>query len=211
MPPKSRSSSSKASSAPKAPSLGFSSSKKSAAASSKAKKGAAQPAAAAPSEVGAKLRSELVGRYPRLYKEALKRMGPPIHRDGMDDIEIILRQFDASEEYGPASRIRCGPARPSTPWENGLPAQTDVASSGDCSRLERFERAEKLGLQPDPEIGEILRSESGRNRTEYALSVFNSRSPVPVLFATRLPYPGESSKPVLPSLSLSPPGHAMEL
>ncbi|GAA5966501.1 hypothetical protein JCM21900_001868 [Sporobolomyces salmonicolor] len=146
MPPKSRSSSSKAASAPKAPFLGFSSSKKSAAASSKAKKGAAQPAAAAPSDVGGKLRSELVGRYPRLYKEALKRMGPPIHRDGMDDIEIILRQFDASEEYGPASRI---------------------------SRLERFERAEKLGLQPDPEIGEILRSESGRNRTEYALSVFN--------------------------------------
>ncbi|GAA5867106.1 hypothetical protein JCM1840_001485 [Sporobolomyces johnsonii] len=146
MPPKSRSSSSKASSAPKAPSLGFSSSKKSAAAASKSKKGAAQPAAAAPSEAGAQPRSELVGLYPKLYKKALRKMGPPIHRDGMDDIEIILREFDASEEYGPSSRL---------------------------SRLERFERAEKLGLQPDPEIGEILRSQAGRNRTEYALSVFN--------------------------------------
>ncbi|GAA6058346.1 hypothetical protein JCM3770_005843, partial [Rhodotorula araucariae] len=67
------------------------------------------------------------------------------HADEMDDIEIILRVFDADEEYGPCSRI---------------------------SRLERFERAEKLGLNPDPEIGEILRSDDGKARKTYSESVF---------------------------------------
>lgn len=40
-----------------------------------------------------------------------------VHADEMDDIEIILRVFDAEEEYGPCSRIRCALAlsRPSLP------------------------------------------------------------------------------------------------
>lgn len=40
-----------------------------------------------------------------------------VHADDMDDIEIILRVFDAEEEYGPCSRIRCALlfASPCTP------------------------------------------------------------------------------------------------
>ncbi|GAA5964605.1 hypothetical protein JCM3765_007638 [Sporobolomyces pararoseus] len=90
-------------------------------------------------------KKELSGLYGRLYKDAKKKMGPPIHRDGMDDIETILLQFDHEETFGPCSRI---------------------------SRLERFERAQKLGLNPDPEIGDILRSQEGKNRKEYSESVF---------------------------------------
>ncbi|GAA5986791.1 hypothetical protein JCM5350_005240 [Sporobolomyces pararoseus] len=90
-------------------------------------------------------KKELSGLYGRLYKDAKKKMGPPIHRDGMDDIETILLQFDHEESFGPCSRI---------------------------SRLERFERAQKLGLNPDPEIGDILRSQEGKNRKEYSESVF---------------------------------------
>ncbi|BGP09789.1 hypothetical protein JCM10049v2_005663 [Rhodotorula toruloides] len=137
MPPKSRSTTSKSASSTK---LGFSSSKKGAAAS---EKGAKEPATKKVKLERKK--SGLEGLYPRLYREAVRKMGPAIHRDEMDDIEIILRVFDADEEFGPCSRI---------------------------SRLERFERAEKLGLQPDPEIGEILRSEAAKNRKEYSESVF---------------------------------------
>ncbi|GAA6015257.1 hypothetical protein JCM11491_000988 [Sporobolomyces phaffii] len=89
--------------------------------------------------------AKLSGLYNRLYKDAKKKMGPPIHKENMDDIETILLQFDHEESFGPCSRI---------------------------SRLERFERAEKLGLNPDPEIGGILRSQEGRNKKEYSESVF---------------------------------------
>ncbi|BGP01759.1 hypothetical protein NBRC10513v2_005398 [Rhodotorula toruloides] len=140
MPPKSRSSTSKSASSAK---LGFSSSKKGVAGSGKGAKGAVEPATKKVKLERKK--SGLEGLYPRLYREAVRKMGPAIHRDEMDDIEIILRVFDADEEYGPCSRI---------------------------NRLERFERAEKLGLQPDPEIGEILRSEEAKNRKEYSESVF---------------------------------------
>ncbi|GAA5876721.1 hypothetical protein JCM8547_002027 [Rhodosporidiobolus lusitaniae] len=144
MPLKSRSSTSKATTSKRA-SLGFSSSKKGTSASSSKplkKSPSESPAPVAPSKQG----PSLAGLYPRLYKEALRQMGPPVHREEMDDIEIVLRVFDAKEEYGPSSRI---------------------------SRLERFERAQKLGLNPDPEIGEILRSTEGQENPVYANSVFN--------------------------------------
>ncbi|GAA6060217.1 hypothetical protein JCM10212_002296 [Sporobolomyces blumeae] len=149
MPPKSRSSTSKATSNAKS-SLGFTSSKRSASSGPPKKKGTTTSTDKGPVKGGGKVKgerstSELSGLYQRLYKDALKRMGPPIHRDGMDDIEIILRQFDQQEEFGPCSRI---------------------------SRLERFERAQKLGLNPDPEIGDILRSPEGKARKEYSESVF---------------------------------------
>ncbi|GAA5838635.1 hypothetical protein JCM11251_003248 [Rhodosporidiobolus azoricus] len=143
---KSRSSTSKAASGPKG-SLGFSSSKKGVTNSGKggAKKGGAL-VSSAQNVTAASSKSTLAGLYPRLHKEALKKMGPPIHREEMhDDVELILRVFDACEDYGPSSRI---------------------------SRLERYERAERLGLEPDPEIGEILRSKEGRERPVYANSVF---------------------------------------
>ncbi|BGP18133.1 hypothetical protein JCM10213_007738 [Rhodosporidiobolus nylandii] len=151
MPPKSRSSTSKATSTPKSSSLGFGSSKKGvsgAAGKGKGKNRAASPET--PSQpVQVRTKSALSGLYPRLYKESLRKMGKPTHNDDpenkLDDIEVILRVFDASDEYGPCSRL---------------------------SRLERFERAEVLGLEPDPEIGEILRSEDGMSRSEYRDSVF---------------------------------------
>ncbi|GAA5860736.1 hypothetical protein JCM3774_006269 [Rhodotorula dairenensis] len=145
MAPKVRSSATKAPTA-KA-SLGFASTKKGGAATAKqqsAKSVGTTKKVAVPNGKAAG-KSELAGLYPRLYKKALREMGTPIHRDEMDDIEIILRVFDANEEFGPCSRM---------------------------TRLERWERAEKLGLQPDPEIAEILRSEEGRNTLAYRDSVF---------------------------------------
>ncbi|GAA5902902.1 uncharacterized protein JCM6883_007276 [Sporobolomyces salmoneus] len=117
-----------------------SSSKKVVSSSSSLAKGKGKKEVVAPSN-----KKELTGLYGRLYKDAKKKMGTPIHRDGMDDIETILLQFDHEESFGPCSRI---------------------------SRLERFERAEKLGLNPDPEIGDILRSQEGQTRKEYRDSVF---------------------------------------
>ncbi|BGP41965.1 hypothetical protein JCM10450v2_006042 [Rhodotorula kratochvilovae] len=147
MPPKTKSTTSKAASSSKG-ALGFGSSKKGvSSAAAKGKKGSLERQnSGTPVKEEEKLApSTIAGLYPRLYRESKKRMGKPIHADEMDDIEIILRVFDADEEYGPCSRI---------------------------SRLERFERAEKLGLNPDPEIGEILRSEDGQTRKTYSQSVF---------------------------------------
>ncbi|TNY22468.1 DNA polymerase delta, subunit 4-domain-containing protein [Rhodotorula diobovata] len=153
MPPRTKSSTSKTSSSAKSASLGFGSTKKGVA-SSAAKGGSkgslarqdsgTNPAGAAKGEDKLKP-SSISGLYPGLYKKAQRLMGKPIHADDMDDIEIILRVFDAEEEYGPCSRI---------------------------SRLERFERAEKLGLNPDPEIGEILRSDEAKQRKSYSESTF---------------------------------------
>ncbi|GAA5977459.1 hypothetical protein JCM10908_004986 [Rhodotorula pacifica] len=150
MAPRARSSTAKASAKPKA-SLGFGSTKKGGviAAKQQATKSAeAKKTLETRDKVASK--SELVGLYPRLYKQALREMGTPIHRAEMDDIEIILRVFDANEEFGPCSRM---------------------------TRLERWERAEKLGLEPDPEIAEILRSDEGRNTLVYRDSVFQSEAP----------------------------------
>ncbi|ORY76933.1 DNA polymerase delta, subunit 4-domain-containing protein [Leucosporidium creatinivorum] len=90
----------------------------------------------------------------RLLKESKKKMGTPIpssspdvvHAEDWDDLMLILRVFDADLEYGPCSNT---------------------------SRLERYERAVSLGLNPPPEIGQILTSKRGRERKEYAQSTFN--------------------------------------
>ncbi|KPV71654.1 uncharacterized protein RHOBADRAFT_47609 [Rhodotorula graminis WP1] len=151
MPPRTKSSTSRAASAPKAkPSFGAPT-KKALAAAGPAGKAAAivRHNSGTPPVVTAEVNkkelgpSSIAGCYPGLYKKAKRLMGKPIHADEMDDIEIILRVFDAEEEYGPCSRI---------------------------SRLERFERAQKLGLNPDPEIGEILRSEDAKQRNSGSSS-----------------------------------------
>lgn len=69
----------------------------------------------------------------------------------MDDIETILLQFDHEESFGPCSRIRLVQTiSPSSA------ISFDVTDGGYWesmrSRLERFERAQKLGLNPDPEV-----------------------------------------------------------
>ncbi|POY71694.1 hypothetical protein BMF94_5286 [Rhodotorula taiwanensis] len=144
MPPKSRSSSSKA--ATQKAALGFSATKKGVPPSSK-QQGAAAKATKVSAQTNGKAttkKSDLAGLYPRLYKEALRKMGPPIHRDEMDDIEIILRVFDADEEYGPCSRV----------W-----------SAGSAPRSSAFNRIPR-------QIGEILRSEEGKSTKAYSDSIF---------------------------------------
>lgn len=77
MPPKSRSSSSKA--ATQKAALGFSATKKGVPPSSK-QQGAAAKATKASAQTNGKAttkKSDLAGLYPRLYKEALRKMGPP--------------------------------------------------------------------------------------------------------------------------------------
>lgn len=71
MPPKSRSSTSKSASSAK---LGFSSSKKGVAGSGKGAKGAVEPATKKVKLERKK--SGLEGLYPRLYREAVRKMGP---------------------------------------------------------------------------------------------------------------------------------------
>jgi DNA polymerase delta subunit 4 len=63
----------------------------------------------------------------------------------MDDIEVILRVFDANEEFGPCSRMTCVAGAIAFARNQHTDDHLD-------SRLERWERAEKLGLKPDPEV-----------------------------------------------------------
>lgn len=48
----------------------------------------------------------------------------------MDPIEVILRVFDCTDSYGPVSNL---------------------------TRIERFERAERMGLGPSKEVSNLLR------------------------------------------------------
>ncbi|KAK4705191.1 DNA polymerase delta subunit 4, partial [Phenoliferia sp. Uapishka_3] len=77
-----------------------------------------------------------------LHKAAKKRMGPPVHGENLTPVDIILSVFDASEEYGPASNL---------------------------TRLERFERATRLGLDPPEQLGMLLKVAPPR----YQRSGFN--------------------------------------
>ncbi|KAI5479450.1 hypothetical protein MNV49_003594 [Pseudohyphozyma bogoriensis] len=81
----------------------------------------------------------------RVYKQAKLAMGKPIHGDAFNPVHIILRVFDTQEEYGPCSN---------------------------ATRLERYERAVRFGLDPPEEIGDILRSNDGRRRPDYSMSTF---------------------------------------
>ncbi|KAK0466833.1 DNA polymerase delta, subunit 4-domain-containing protein [Desarmillaria tabescens] len=69
----------------------------------------------------------------------------PIHGEDQDDFHEILRVFDLSYEFGPCIGV---------------------------TRLERWERASKMGLNPPPEIHDILTTRQGRDRSDYAQNVF---------------------------------------
>ncbi|KAK4048145.1 hypothetical protein OIO90_005909 [Microbotryomycetes sp. JL221] len=112
----------------------------------------------APSSAERDEAAQLIRKYPAIIRDAKNEMGPPsksslqamqrsaVHAEDWDDLVTVLRVFDANPDFGPSSH------------------QT---------RLERFNRAESLGLNPPREIGEILRSNVGRARPEYSRSTFN--------------------------------------
>jgi len=85
--------------------------------------------------------------YKRLYKAALKaRDGRKlIHRESQTKTHEILRVFDLSYQYGPCVGV---------------------------TRLERWERAKVLGLNPPTEVKEILLSKEGLEDSALKQCVF---------------------------------------
>ncbi|KAG7445120.1 uncharacterized protein BT62DRAFT_1007504 [Guyanagaster necrorhizus] len=71
-----------------------------------------------------------------------------IHGEDQDKFHEILRVFDLSYEYGPCIGV---------------------------TRLERWERAAKMGLNPPPEIHDILTTRQGRQSSDYAQNVFHGQ------------------------------------
>jgi len=86
-------------------------------------------------------------RWTKHYGVVRERMGwmQPIHGDGQTKIDEILRVFDLSYEYGPC-----------------------IGST----RLERWKRAEALGLKPPAEVKEILLTKEGREDPRFSECVF---------------------------------------
>jgi len=87
-------------------------------------------------------------KWSKHYTEVRKKMGhlPPVHAENQNKIHEILRVFDLSYEYGPCV---------------GIP------------RLERWERAQALGLNPPKEVYDILNTKQGSTLEEYSQSVFH--------------------------------------
>ncbi|PAV19784.1 dna polymerase subunit delta-4 [Pyrrhoderma noxium] len=83
----------------------------------------------------------------KLYSNARFLMGemPPIHAEEQSKIHHILRIFDTSYEYGPCVGM---------------------------TRLERWERAHAFGLNPPPEVRQILMTEQAYKNDEYKQSIF---------------------------------------
>ncbi|KAA1470165.1 hypothetical protein DENSPDRAFT_835901 [Dentipellis sp. KUC8613] len=86
-------------------------------------------------------------RWRKALGEARSKMGdlPPVHAEGQKSVHHILRVFDLSYEYGPCVGV---------------------------SRLERWERAEALGLDPPSEVRDILVTKEGLEDDQYAQCVF---------------------------------------
>jgi len=87
-----------------------------------------------------------VRRWSNVHAAAKKRMdyATPISGN-QNKIHEILRVFDLSYEYGPCVGV---------------------------SRLERWERAHVMGLNPPEEIREILNTVEGMDKEEYSQCVF---------------------------------------
>ncbi|KAH9893592.1 DNA polymerase delta, subunit 4-domain-containing protein [Cubamyces lactineus] len=86
-------------------------------------------------------------RWRKVYGAAREKMGniEPVHAQGQSMVNHILRVFDLSYEYGPCVGV---------------------------SRLDRWERAHALGLDPPLEVKEILLTKEGHSEERYAQSVF---------------------------------------
>lgn len=87
------------------------------------------------------------GRWSTHHGRVREKMGniPPVHGEGQTKIHHILRVFDNSHEYGPCVGV---------------------------SRLERWERALALGLEPPVEVRDILLTRQGVEEMEFSQSVF---------------------------------------
>jgi len=87
-------------------------------------------------------------KWNKHYAEVKEKMGhlPPVHPENQNKIHEILRVFDLSYEFGPCV---------------GIP------------RLERWERAQALGLNPPKEVYDILNTKQGSTLDEYSQSVFH--------------------------------------
>ncbi|KAG6850666.1 hypothetical protein H0H93_010394 [Arthromyces matolae] len=85
-------------------------------------------------------------KYSAHYAKVVKTRDylPTIHSNGQGKIHEILRCFDMSYEYGPCVGV---------------------------SRLERWERAHLLGLDPPKEVKDILTTKQGLQEKEFAQSV----------------------------------------
>ncbi|KAF9474826.1 hypothetical protein BDN70DRAFT_884430 [Pholiota conissans] len=86
-------------------------------------------------------------KWSKHYAEVKAKMGhmPAIHGEMQNRIHEILRVFDDSYEYGPCVGV---------------------------TRLERWNRAKALGLNPPKEVEEILNTKQGASMPEYSQSVF---------------------------------------
>ncbi|PPQ64365.1 hypothetical protein CVT24_008434 [Panaeolus cyanescens] len=86
-------------------------------------------------------------KWRKPYANAKAKMGnlQTIHAQNQTKIHDILRVFDNSYEYGPCVGM---------------------------SRLDRWERAQALGLNPPKEVYDILKTKQGSTMEEYTQSVF---------------------------------------
>jgi DNA polymerase delta subunit 4 len=93
------------------------------------------------------LRAENAGKWRKHYGVVRTKMGnlAPIHSEEQNKVHQILRVFDTSYEYGPCVGV---------------------------TRLERWERARALGLNPPVEVHEILSTKQGLEEDEFKQSVF---------------------------------------
>jgi len=93
------------------------------------------------------LRAANLGKWRKHYGEVKEKMGnlEPIHAEEQNKANHILRVFDDSYEYGPCVGV---------------------------TRLERWERAQALGLHPPVEVQEILLTKQGIEEDEFKHSVF---------------------------------------
>ncbi|KAI0923510.1 hypothetical protein AcV5_009032 [Taiwanofungus camphoratus] len=87
------------------------------------------------------------GRWRKHYGVVRTKMGnlKPIHAEEQTMIDHVLRVFDLSYEYGPCIGV---------------------------TRLQRWERAEALGLNPPPEVKEILLTREGSDDKRFSQCVF---------------------------------------
>ncbi|TFK48395.1 hypothetical protein OE88DRAFT_1664167 [Heliocybe sulcata] len=91
------------------------------------------------------------GRWTKHYGAVRQKMGnlEPIHAKGQTKVHHILRVFDLSYEYGPCIGV---------------------------TRLERWERAQALGLNPPPEVREILLTKQGQEEDQFRETVFHGEA-----------------------------------
>ncbi|KAI0676110.1 DNA polymerase delta, subunit 4-domain-containing protein [Trametes maxima] len=87
-------------------------------------------------------------RWRKQYGVVWEKMGnlEPVHAQGQSMVHYILRVFDLSYEYGPCVGV---------------------------SRIDRWERAHALGLNPPPEVKEILMTQEGNSDEQFSQSVFH--------------------------------------